>query len=117
MKYLAATGSKPERKGHHVSRVSYRIDKLNSIAKLITNSSDCGIIRSVERDRVQIARTQRSKRSATMGFFKFISNAIYKEYDRRIKRASLITEYGASHHDDHAADHSDDTHAEDAHEH
>ena len=52
-----------------------------------------------------------------MGFFKSISKAIYKEYDRRIKRASLITEYGASHHDDHAPDHSDDAHAEDAHEH
>jgi hypothetical protein len=29
----------------------------------------------------------------------------------------LITEYGISHHDDHAADHSDDAHAEDAHGH
>ncbi len=44
-----------------------------------------------------------------MSFWKTISDAIYKEYDRRIRRASLITEYGAhDHHDDHA----DDSHAE-----
>ena len=50
-----------------------------------------------------------------MGFFSSISKAIFREYDRRIKRASLITEYGAAHHghghDDHAADehgHEDD---------
>jgi hypothetical protein len=50
-----------------------------------------------------------------MGFFSAISKAIYREYDRRIKRASLITEYGAAHHghghDDHAAD--DHGHEED----
>ena len=50
-----------------------------------------------------------------MGVWKTISNALYKEYDRRIKRASLITEYGAAHHgyaaDDHATD--DDGHEED----
>jgi len=46
-----------------------------------------------------------------MGFFSSISKAIYREYDRRIKRASLVTEYGASHHaDDH------DEHAEAEHE-
>ena len=43
-----------------------------------------------------------------MGVWKTISNALFKEYDRRIKRASLITEYGAAHHD---------THADVAHEH
>jgi hypothetical protein len=36
-----------------------------------------------------------------MGVWKTISNALYREYDRRIKRASLITEYGAAHHGDH----------------
>jgi uncharacterized RmlC-like cupin family protein len=41
-----------------------------------------------------------------MSFFSTISKAIYREYDRRIKRASLVTEYGASHH----------THAHDEHE-
>jgi len=46
-----------------------------------------------------------------MGVWKTISNALYKEYDRRIKRASLITEYGAAHHNGHG-----DAHAEDAHE-
>ena len=42
-----------------------------------------------------------------MGFFKSIGDAIYREYDRRIRRASLVTEYGAQHHahaDEHAAD-------------
>ena len=37
-----------------------------------------------------------------MGVWKTISNALFKEYDRRIKRASLITEYGAAHHGTHA---------------
>ena len=39
-----------------------------------------------------------------MGVWKTISNALYREYDRRIKRASLITEYGAAHHGAHADD-------------
>lgn len=42
-----------------------------------------------------------------MGVWKTISNALYKEYDRRIKRASLVTEYGATHHSSH-----DDAHAD-----
>jgi hypothetical protein len=46
-----------------------------------------------------------------MGFFSSISKAIYREYDRRIKRASLVTEYGASHHA-----HDDDEHAEAEHD-
>ena len=50
-----------------------------------------------------------------MGVWKTISNALYREYDRRIKRASLITEYGAAHHGDHGAEHADDAH-EDAEE-
>lgn len=37
-----------------------------------------------------------------MGFFSAISKAVFREYDRRIKRASLITEYGAAHHHGHA---------------
>ena len=49
-----------------------------------------------------------------MGVWKTISNALFKEYDRRIKRASLITEYGAAHHGAHADAH-DDAH-EDAEE-
>jgi hypothetical protein len=47
-----------------------------------------------------------------MGYFSSIAKAIFKEYDRRIKRASLITEYGAGH--GHAHDH--DEHAEHAEE-
>jgi len=51
-----------------------------------------------------------------MGVWKTISNALFKEYDRRIKRASLITEYGAAHRDTHAdAAHADAAYA-DAHE-
>jgi hypothetical protein len=46
-----------------------------------------------------------------MGVWKTISNALFKEYDRRIKRASLITEYGAAHHSSH-----DDPHAHSAHD-
>jgi hypothetical protein len=54
-------------------------------------------------------------KGADMGLFRALSNAIFKEYDRRIRRASLITEYGASHHhNDH--DHHDD-HGEHAVEH
>jgi hypothetical protein len=45
-----------------------------------------------------------------MGFFKSIGDAIYREYDRRIRRASLVTEYGAQHdghgHADHDHEHS-----------
>lgn len=33
-----------------------------------------------------------------MGFLRTIADAVYHEYDRRIKRASLITEYGAAQH-------------------
>jgi hypothetical protein len=63
-----------------------------------------------------------------MSFWKSISRAVYKEYDRRIKRASLVTEYGAQHHAHDDADHAEgvvdehagaaDTapHAEEAHE-
>jgi hypothetical protein len=51
-----------------------------------------------------------------MGLFRVIADAIYKEYDRRIKRASLVTEYGMSHHhhdDAHAAEtHQDNVHAD-----
>jgi hypothetical protein len=50
-----------------------------------------------------------------MGVWKTISNALYKEYDRRIKRASLITEYGAAHHTGHGDTHTDAVH-EDAEE-
>ncbi|MBK9712828.1 MAG: hypothetical protein IPO81_16175 [Kouleothrix sp.] len=45
-----------------------------------------------------------------MGVFKSIANVVYREYDRRIKRASLVTEYGAHQHG-HAADHADEVHA------
>ena len=49
-----------------------------------------------------------------MGLFRAIADAVFKEYDRRIKRASLVTEYGAHHHADaHAADeHVAEAHAE-----
>ena len=52
-----------------------------------------------------------------MGVWKSIANAIYREYDRRIKRASLVTEYGVHHHADHAEDaHAEESHAEEAHD-
>lgn len=47
-----------------------------------------------------------------MGFFSSISKVVYREYDRRIKRASLITEYGAGHHAHAGAEHADTEHAE-----
>jgi hypothetical protein len=42
-----------------------------------------------------------------MGLLSALADVINREYDRRIKRASLITEYGAQHHD-HSADHADE---------
>jgi hypothetical protein len=45
-----------------------------------------------------------------MGVWKTISDALFKEYDRRIKRASLITEYGAAHHSSHDQAHADSVH-------
>ncbi len=48
-----------------------------------------------------------------MGYLSSIAKAIYKEYDRRIKRASLITEYGAGHgHADGHGEHAAAEHAE-----
>lgn len=55
-----------------------------------------------------------------MGFFSSLVRAINKEYDRRIRRASLVTEYGAHHHGHghdaatdedaaHAGDHAEDS--------
>jgi len=41
------------------------------------------------------------------GLLQRIADAVYREYDRRIKRASLITEYGVSHHHDHEEAHDD----------
>ncbi|GIW03055.1 hypothetical protein [Roseiflexus sp.] len=41
------------------------------------------------------------------GLFQRIADAVYREYDRRIKRASLITEYGITHHHDHEEEHAD----------
>lgn len=41
------------------------------------------------------------------GLFRRIADAVYREYDRRIKRASLITEYGIAHHHDHDEAHAD----------
>ena len=49
-----------------------------------------------------------------MGFFSSISKVIYREYDRRIKRASLVTEYGASHHANTHDEHSETGHEEHA---
>ena len=42
------------------------------------------------------------------GLLQRIADTVYREYDRRIKRASLITEYGVSHHHDHEDAHHDD---------
>lgn len=51
-----------------------------------------------------------------MGLLRDFVNAIYREYDRRIKRASLITEYGMAHHSHAAhADHAEAAHATDEH--
>jgi hypothetical protein len=47
-----------------------------------------------------------------MGVWKTISDALYREYDRRIKRASLVVEYGATHHGSHADAHADDAHSD-----
>jgi len=49
-----------------------------------------------------------------MGLLRALTDAIYREYDRRIKRASVITEYGV-HHQDHGADHVADAQAGDEH--
>ncbi|RRR76586.1 MAG: hypothetical protein EI684_02675 [Candidatus Viridilinea halotolerans] len=38
-------------------------------------------------------------------FWQRIFNAIEKEYDRRIRAASLVTAYGAAHHGHHHDDH------------
>ena len=46
-----------------------------------------------------------------MGFFRSIGDAIYREYDRRIRRASLVIEYGAHQHA-HAEEHAAEVHAE-----
>jgi len=46
-----------------------------------------------------------------MGLLSALAAVINREYDRRIKRASLITEYGAQHHD-HSADYADETPAD-----
>jgi hypothetical protein len=43
-----------------------------------------------------------------MGLLSALASVINREYDRRIKRASLITEYGAQQHA-HGADHADET--------
>ena len=45
-----------------------------------------------------------------MGLFHALADIVYREYDRRVRRASLIKEYGESHHHDHA----DDIHADEA---
>jgi hypothetical protein len=47
-----------------------------------------------------------------MGLFRAIADVVYKEYDRRVRRASLVKEYGVSHHD-----HADESHAADGEEH
>jgi hypothetical protein len=47
-----------------------------------------------------------------MSLFRSIAKAVYREYDRRIKRASLITEYGASHHAHAHATHEEAAHAD-----
>jgi hypothetical protein len=39
-----------------------------------------------------------------MGLFRALADVVYKEYDRRVRRASLIKEYGVAHHQGHAED-------------
>lgn len=41
-----------------------------------------------------------------MAWWQRINDAVYREYDRRVRQASLIREYGA--HDDHHDDHEDE---------
>lgn len=48
-----------------------------------------------------------------MGLLSALADAIYREYDRRIKRASVITEYGQHH--GHSAGHAEAPHAADEH--
>jgi nickel-dependent lactate racemase len=45
-----------------------------------------------------------------MSQYRSIANAVYREYDRRIKRASLVAEYGAHHHAEHH--HAEDEYAD-----
>ena len=45
-----------------------------------------------------------------MGLLRDLVTAMNREYDRRIKRASLITEYGMAHHHHGDADHGDADH-------
>lgn len=44
---------------------------------------------------------------AEQSFWQRVIAAVNREYDRRIRRASLVSEYGASHHGEHHADHDD----------
>ncbi|HWQ14692.1 MAG TPA: hypothetical protein VNL77_17980 [Roseiflexaceae bacterium] len=44
-------------------------------------------------------------------WFASIAQAVYREYDRRIRRASLVTAYGLDHHDH--EDHAEDQHPAD----
>lgn len=39
-----------------------------------------------------------------MGLFRALADVVYKEYDRRVRRASLIKEYGVAHHQDQAGE-------------
>jgi hypothetical protein len=42
------------------------------------------------------------------GWLTALSQAVYREYDRRIRRASLVTEYGAAHYSHTGAPHGED---------
>ena len=42
---------------------------------------------------------------AEQSFWQRVIAAVNREYDRRIRRASLVTEYGAGHHSEHHIDH------------
>ena len=54
-----------------------------------------------------------------MGLFRALADVVYKEYDRRVRRASLIKEYGVAHLQDHAGESHDVEHnaEDDAEEH
>ena len=45
--------------------------------------------------------------------FTRIAERVYREYDRRIRRASLITAYGAAHHHAESAHHEEPEHTAD----
>jgi hypothetical protein len=51
---------------------------------------------------------------AEQSFWQRVIAVVNREYDRRIRRASLVTEYGAGHHAGHHDTHDDAAHDDEA---